>query len=521
MIALDKPTGVDLKDSAWVEKTIRQIEEDSSQFEGKYEVKTVHGAKFLWDVGMKKYHHTLDTILPALSNSFAEYKAKIEQERYEVHEHNKKVLNGEMPAGTQARNVPRLRMDAFGQYFCQENVLKHSRFFRLVKGWWPNRDSRHSFVWKEEEETQTTVAAAAPATGGGDYFSSYKHYTTTMVKVGKTPSSPKAQITSHYSYGEGAFAGANCYFGDRAIPLSVQGPDTEKLANSPPTRSSQPSSPSSEEVASMLESVRGLRLSDISVDTSHDDDNDDVDDARNVGNFSSFLFNRGRLSDVTKGTDSSYEAEASQGDVSLSEDLVEQDFELVEKVVWVKDFFAVKKEKDADMIHVLGLNALNNVPVTLTLSKKSYGSARNHFIVYVDGKEIDPEAMDDFDDVVLLYLEGKPRDLDLDKMVVLVKWQNEGESLTGWRWYPHQNVLKGFEHPSFGSGVEAGDIYEPDDSDKLFRKGLIVFGPRRETSDEEEGFFCKTSDEEDSATVPPPDKSTKNKQVDSKENHQN
>ena len=64
MIALDKPTGVDLKDSTWVEKTIHQIEEDSSQFEGKYEVKTVDGAKFLWDVRMKKYHHTLDTILP-------------------------------------------------------------------------------------------------------------------------------------------------------------------------------------------------------------------------------------------------------------------------------------------------------------------------------------------------------------------------------------------------------------------------------------------------------------------------
>ena len=90
---------------------------------------------------------------------------------------------------------------------------------------------------------------------------------------------------------------------------------------------------------------------------------------------------------------------------------------------------------------------------------------------------------------LLVRLEGKPRSVDLSKSVVLVKWKNEGTSLTGWRWYPKENVLKGFEHPSFASGVQAGDFYDPNADDDILPKGLFVFGPSRETSDKEEGFF--------------------------------
>ena len=47
MVVLDRPTKVDLKETAWIELTIKQIEEENL-WQGVYEVKEVNGAKFLW-----------------------------------------------------------------------------------------------------------------------------------------------------------------------------------------------------------------------------------------------------------------------------------------------------------------------------------------------------------------------------------------------------------------------------------------------------------------------------------------
>jgi hypothetical protein len=97
-----------------------------------------------------------------------------------------------------------------------------------------------------------------------------------------------------------------------------------------------------------------------------------------------------------------------------------------------------------------------------------------------------------------VYFEEGPYVVDdFDKMDVLVKWRNEEKeegvySLTGWRWFPEEHALKGFEHPDFGR-VEEDETYGPDDpNDAIHSKKIHIFGPSRETTDEKEGFFLTT-----------------------------
>ena len=341
----------------------------------------MNGTKFLWDVKKKGRYHTMESLLPALSESFSLYEAFIDRERQLVHEHNAKILAGELPDNVKAKTAPKLHKRSFGKFFRKDNILQHYRFFDLVKDWWPNRDSRaDEFVWKAVATAEPSDAAPASAPSGNDlagYAAAYKYYIDKAVQTNQLPNSPKAQAVYH-NYAKGAFAGAKCFFGDRAVPLSIQSPDTNSVVYSPSGRSlSMPPETTADEVADVEESGRGLRLS-------------------NASDLSSPV-RRVRLSDVTQGTDSSYE-DSSDEDVSFSDDWTEADLEFLEKVVWIKYFIEYKASDDGD-IHVLGLDATRNVPVTLTLSKKTYTDASRVLTRYKEGEDNVDEDIDDDADV--------------------------------------------------------------------------------------------------------------------------
>lgn len=237
--------------------------------------------------------------------------------------------------------------------------MTHTRFFRLVN-WWEHRHVEH-IGWRDNTDSTATATAAAATTTAAQtsvssletaYVQSYRIYTENT----EIPNSPKApQITVNNNFHQGAFDGATCCFedraqiGDRAIPLSVQEPDrgTRVYSKSPSATkaSAVPDSPSSDESLSLSDNVAALVLPD-----------GDESPARQV-----------RLSDVTKGTDSSYE-DSEADDLSFTEEEFDD-----EEFVVIKDHYSF--QTDDDVVHVLGLDVATNTVKALTLTKTEYKEA--------------------------------------------------------------------------------------------------------------------------------------------------